>query len=74
MFQLAKNVIHSKLKWWYGEILPAMHGEHIFSGKRESMRSDMPEGMKENDFFPTPIITPSTKAEQGMMKIFRKKR
>ena len=25
----------------------------------------MPEGMKENDFFPTPIITPSTKAEQG---------
>jgi phosphoribosylaminoimidazole-succinocarboxamide synthase len=25
----------------------------------------MPEGMKENDFFPTPIITPSTKATQG---------
>jgi len=25
----------------------------------------MPEGLKENDFFPTPIITPSTKAEQG---------
>jgi phosphoribosylaminoimidazole-succinocarboxamide synthase len=25
----------------------------------------MPDGMKENDFFPTPIITPSTKAEVG---------
>ena len=25
----------------------------------------MPEGMKENDFFPEPIITPSTKAEAG---------
>ena len=25
----------------------------------------LPEGMKENDFFPSPIITPSTKAEQG---------
>lgn len=25
----------------------------------------MPEGMKENDFFPQPIITPSTKAHEG---------
>ncbi|MEO8583853.1 MAG: phosphoribosylaminoimidazolesuccinocarboxamide synthase, partial [Flavitalea sp.] len=25
----------------------------------------MPEGMKENDFFPNPIITPSTKADEG---------
>jgi len=25
----------------------------------------MPEGMKENDYFPTPIITPSTKASVG---------
>jgi phosphoribosylaminoimidazole-succinocarboxamide synthase len=25
----------------------------------------MPEGMKENDYFPSPIITPSTKASQG---------
>ena len=25
----------------------------------------MPEGLKENDFFPTPIITPSTKAAAG---------
>jgi phosphoribosylaminoimidazole-succinocarboxamide synthase len=25
----------------------------------------LPEGMQENDFFPTPIITPSTKASEG---------
>lgn len=25
----------------------------------------MPDGMKENDFFPEPLITPSTKAEEG---------
>lgn len=25
----------------------------------------MPDGMKENDYFPTPIITPSTKASEG---------
>src|SRR6188474_463478 len=35
------------------------------SGKRILCGITMPEGMKENDFFPTPIITPSTKAEQG---------
>jgi phosphoribosylaminoimidazole-succinocarboxamide synthase len=35
------------------------------SGKRELCGVPMPEGMKENDFFPTPIITPSTKAEPG---------
>jgi phosphoribosylaminoimidazole-succinocarboxamide synthase len=35
------------------------------SGKKELCGVSMPEGMKENDYFPTPIITPSTKAEQG---------
>ena len=25
----------------------------------------MPDGLKENDFFPEPIITPSTKASEG---------
>jgi phosphoribosylaminoimidazole-succinocarboxamide synthase len=35
------------------------------SGKRELCGAALPEGMKENDFFPAPIITPSTKAEQG---------
>ncbi|MEP6845418.1 MAG: phosphoribosylaminoimidazolesuccinocarboxamide synthase [Panacibacter sp.] len=35
------------------------------SGKRSLCGVSMPEGMKENDFFPTPIITPSTKASEG---------
>ncbi len=34
-------------------------------GKRVLCGVEMPEGMKENDKFPTPIITPATKAEQG---------
>jgi phosphoribosylaminoimidazole-succinocarboxamide synthase len=35
------------------------------SGKRTLCGVDMPEGMKENDHFEAPIITPSTKAETG---------
>jgi len=35
------------------------------SGKRELCGVSLPEGMKENDYFPAPIITPSTKAEVG---------
>ncbi|MER3498866.1 MAG: phosphoribosylaminoimidazolesuccinocarboxamide synthase [Chitinophagaceae bacterium] len=35
------------------------------SGKRELCGVTLPEGLKENDHFPTPIITPSTKAEAG---------
>ncbi|MBI5857161.1 MAG: phosphoribosylaminoimidazolesuccinocarboxamide synthase [Sphingobacteriales bacterium] len=35
------------------------------SGKRILCGAAMPEGMKENDYFPAPIITPSTKAAEG---------
>lgn len=35
------------------------------SGKRMLCGVSLPEGMKENDKFPTPIITPSTKADNG---------
>lgn len=35
------------------------------SGKRELCGVTMPEGLKENDYFPTPIITPTTKAHEG---------
>jgi phosphoribosylaminoimidazole-succinocarboxamide synthase len=35
------------------------------SGKRILCGALMPEGMKENDYFPSPIITPSTKAAEG---------
>ena len=35
------------------------------SGLRELCGVELPEGMKENDAFPEPIITPATKAEKG---------
>ena len=35
------------------------------SGARMLCGVKMPEGMKENDFFPSPVITPSTKASAG---------
>jgi phosphoribosylaminoimidazole-succinocarboxamide synthase len=35
------------------------------SGKRILCGVPLPEGLKENDYFPAPIITPSTKAEVG---------
>ena len=35
------------------------------SGKRKLCGAAMPDGLKENDYFPTPIITPSTKADAG---------
>ena len=40
-------------------------------GKRLLCGVTMPEGMKENDFFPSPIITPSTKAaaKQGLILV-----
>lgn len=42
------------------------HAWRTYSGgKRELCGSPLPEGLRENDYFPTPIITPSTKAEVG---------
>jgi phosphoribosylaminoimidazole-succinocarboxamide synthase len=42
------------------------HGWRTYqSGKRTLCGAVMPDGMKENDFFPSPIITPSTKADAG---------
>ena len=35
------------------------------SGRRELCGVPLPEGMKEHDRFPEPIITPATKAEEG---------
>jgi phosphoribosylaminoimidazole-succinocarboxamide synthase len=35
------------------------------SGKRSLCGVPLPSGLKENDFFPEPIITPSTKADTG---------
>lgn len=35
------------------------------AGNRVLCGVTMPDGMKENDFFPSPILTPSTKAHEG---------
>jgi len=35
------------------------------SGKRDLCGNKLPENLKENDKFPTPIITPTTKADKG---------
>jgi phosphoribosylaminoimidazole-succinocarboxamide synthase len=35
------------------------------TGERNLCGVEMPNGMKENDFFPSPIITPTTKASEG---------
>jgi phosphoribosylaminoimidazole-succinocarboxamide synthase len=35
------------------------------TGQRTLCGVSMPDGMKENDFFPTPILTPTTKAHEG---------
>lgn len=42
------------------------HAWRIYQeGKRILCGVQLPEGLKENDFFDTPIITPSTKANEG---------
>lgn len=44
----------------------AGHAWRVYkSGKRELCGVPLPEGMKESDPFPEPIITPATKAEEG---------
>lgn len=44
----------------------AGHAARIYkSGSRELCGESLPEGIKENDKLPTPIITPATKAEKG---------
>ena len=42
-----------------------MHGVLIKMADRILCGAALPEGMKENDFFPQPVITPSTKAHEG---------
>ena len=44
----------------------AGHAARLYaSGERVICGVPMPEGMKENDAFPTPIVTPTTKADAG---------
>jgi len=40
-------------------------GREYRAGRRQVSGAPMPEGMRESDAFPEPIITPATKAEEG---------
>lgn len=42
-----------------------MHGEHTKVAYAEICGVQLPDGMRENQRFPQPIITPTTKAELG---------
>ncbi len=41
------------------------HAWRTYQTQKHLCGVEMPNGMKENDFFPNPIITPSTKAHEG---------
>ncbi len=41
------------------------HAWRTYQNGRILCGQTMPDGLKENDFFPTPLITPSTKAAEG---------
>ncbi len=41
------------------------HAWRTYQNGRKLCGETMPDGLKENDFFPTPLITPSTKAAAG---------
>ncbi len=45
--------------------LAGLAGREYKSGTRDLWGVPMPEGLKESDRFPEPIITPATKAEEG---------
>jgi len=42
------------------------HGVLTKSGVREICGVKLPDGMRENQKFPEPIVTPTTKAEMGL--------
>lgn len=44
------------------------------SGKRSICGIPMPDGMVENQKFPEPLLTPTTKASEDTMRIFRAKK
>lgn len=41
------------------------HAWRTYQTSRMLCGATMPDGLKENDYFPTPLITPSTKADEG---------
>lgn len=42
-----------------------MHGVLIVKDAENFVGVKLPDGMKENQYFPEPIVTPTTKADEG---------
>ena len=62
---IGKKCVHYIVEMVIRGILTGHAWRTYQSGKRILCGVVMPDGMKENDFFETPIITPTTKANEG---------
>lgn len=65
MVTLGKRCVPLKLEVIVRGYLAGSAWREYQAGARELCGVKLPEGMKENDKFPTPIITPTTKADEG---------
>lgn len=65
MVTLGKRCVPLKLEVIVRGYLAGSAWREYQAGARELCGAKLPEGMKENDKFPTPIITPTTKADEG---------
>ena len=61
----AINACLTRLKWLVRGYLTGHAWREYHDGKRHLSGAVMPEGLRENDQFPEPIITPATHAEVG---------
>lgn len=65
MVTLGKRCVPLKLEVIVRGYLAGSAWREYQAGARKLCGVKLPEGMKENDKFPTPIITPTTKADEG---------
>lgn len=65
MVTLGKRCVPLKLEVIVRGYLAGSAWREYQAGARELCGVKLPEGMKKNDKFPTPIITPTTKADEG---------
>lgn len=65
MVTLGRRCVPLKLEVIVRGYLAGSAWREYQAGARELCGVSLPEGMKENDKFPTPIITPTTKADEG---------
>ena len=65
MVTLGRRCVPLKLEVIVRGYLAGSAWREYQAGARELCGVRLPEGMKENDKFPTPIITPTTKADEG---------